>query len=60
MITKIGPKVGIFPSILLTPLKQENLFGFQAKDELRSKSDLDNRSFHTFERNMMTLLIEYG
>jgi len=38
-----------FPEHIVDSLKQENLFGFEAKDELRSKSDLGNRSFHTVE-----------
>jgi len=39
-----------FPEHIVDSLSQENLSGFEDKDELRSKSDLGNRSFHAVEK----------
>ena len=38
-----------FPEHIVDSLSQENLSGFEDKDELRSKSDLGNKSIHTVE-----------
>lgn len=38
-----------FPEHIVDSLSQENLSAIEDKDELRSKSDLGNRSFHTVE-----------
>lgn len=38
-----------FPEHIVDSLSQENLSGIEDKDDLRSKSDLGERSFHTVE-----------